>query len=242
MNNRPEIPSLFDARARLAGVRAVLLDMNGLLVDTEGQHAAATRQILAAIGVAYDERDRVGFCGVTDRDMFRMLKQRHGLLESEEELCRRKAAAVAERMGEGPRPMPGVPDVPRELRRRGYLLAVASSSDQASVRAALDYVGLGDGIDVVVSGAEVPRGKPAPDVFLEAATRLGVMPDRCLVVEDAPAGLAAARAAGMRCAIVPCVITRGADFSGATLLLRVLPELLSYMAGVSRLLRAGGSS
>jgi HAD superfamily hydrolase (TIGR01509 family) len=130
--------------------------------------------------------------------------------------------------------MPGVPDVPRELRRRGYLLAVASSSDYGSIRTTLDHVGFTEAMDVVVSGATMPRGKPAPDVFLDAAIRLGVTPDGCLVVEDAPAGLAAARAAGMPCVIVPCDVTRGADFSAATLRLRELRELLSYLPGPSR--------
>ncbi|MCX6543457.1 MAG: HAD-IA family hydrolase [Acidobacteria bacterium] len=234
MSRHDARPQPSHARARLAGVRAVVFDMNELLVDTEGIHAAATRQVLAAFGVAYDEHDRVEFCGVTDYDMFRVLKRRHRLQESEEELCRRNAAAVAGRVGEGPRQMPGVPDVPLELRRRGYLVAVASSSDHGSIRALLDRVGLRDSIDLVVSGAEVPRGKPAPDVFLEAAIRLGVEPSGCLVVEDAPAGLAAARAAGMPCVIVPCDVTRDTDFSGATLLLRELPELLSYLPGPSR--------
>jgi len=222
------------ACARLAGIRAVIFDMNGLLVDTEGLHAAATCEVLAGCGVACDRLDRVEFCGVTDRDMFRTLKRRHQLQESEDELCRRKAAAMAGRMGGGPTPLPGVPGVPLELRRRGYLLAVASSSDYESVRAVLEHVGLKDGVDVVVSGAEVRRGKPAPDVFLEAASRLDVEPASCLVVEDAPAGLAAAGAAGMPCVIVPCAITRSGDFSCATLRLNELPELLSYLAGPSR--------
>jgi beta-phosphoglucomutase-like phosphatase (HAD superfamily) len=77
-----------------------------------------------------------------------------------------------------------------------------------------------------VSGVEVARGKPAPDVFLEAAKRLGVAPAACVVVEDSERGVRAARAAGMRCFAVPCGETRHHDFSQATLVLPALPDLL----------------
>jgi len=78
-----------------------------------------------------------------------------------------------------------------------------------------------------VSGVEVACGKPAPDVFLEAAKRLGVAPEACVVVEDSERGVRAARAAGMRCVAVPCTETRHHDFTDATLVLPALPALLT---------------
>jgi HAD superfamily hydrolase (TIGR01509 family) len=100
-------------------------------------------------------------------------------------------------------PMAGVPEVPRHLHAAGYPLAVASSALPAVLEARLIALGVRPLFDAVVSGFDMPRGKPAPDVFLEAARRLGVAPAGCLVVEDSVPGLRAARAAGMRCAVVP---------------------------------------
>jgi HAD superfamily hydrolase (TIGR01509 family) len=96
-----------------------------------------------------------------------------------------------------------VPAVIERLAAGAYRLAVASSSLPAIVEGRLQAVRVRHLFEVVVSSFEVPRGKPAPDVFLEAARRLGVAPEACLVVEDSAHGLLAATAAGMRCAVVP---------------------------------------
>ena len=122
--------------------------------------------------------------------------------------------------------MPGVPDVPRALAARGLRLAVASSSSPVVIDATLTALGVRPLFQTTVSGVEVTRGKPAPDVFLEAAKRLGAAPDACVVVEDSERGVRAARAAGMRCVAIPCGETRHHDFGAATLVLSALPDLL----------------
>ena len=83
--------------------------------------------------------------------------------------------------------------------------------------------------EAVVSGTQVARGKPAHDVFLAAADRLAMAPDRCLVVEDSRNGLLAAKAAGMRCAVVPCAYTRHQDFREADHRFSALPDLLTLL-------------
>ena len=94
------------------------------------------------------------------------------------------------------------------------------------IDATLMALGVRPLFQTTVSGVEVARGKPAPDVFLEAAKRLGVAADACVVVEDSERGVRAARAAGMRCVAIPCGETRHHDFSDATLVLSTLPDLL----------------
>src|SRR5262249_59183392 len=96
----------------------------------------------------------------------------------------------------------------------------------AVIETTLTTLGVRALFEAVVSGVEVAHGKPAPDVFLEAARRLGVPPDACLVIEDSQRGVQAARAAGMRCVAIPCRETRRHDFSAATLVLPALPDLL----------------
>jgi beta-phosphoglucomutase-like phosphatase (HAD superfamily) len=102
----------------------------------------------------------------------------------------------------------------------------ASSSRPPLIAATLEAIGVETLFEVVVSAAAVGRGKPAPDVFLEAARRLGVPPARCLVIEDSHNGVAAARAAGMRCVAIPCETTRHQDFGQATARLARLADLL----------------
>ena len=90
-----------------------------------------------------------------------------------------------------------MPAVPLELRRRGYRLALASSSRPSLIAATLAAIGVEHVFEVVVSATEVGRGKPAPDIFLEAARRIGVEPSLCMAFEDANLGVQAATAAGM---------------------------------------------
>jgi HAD superfamily hydrolase (TIGR01509 family) len=125
--------------------------------------------------------------------------------------------------------MPGVPEVLHRVRAAGYRLALASSAEMAVIEANLGALAIGGLFEAVVSGAQVPRGKPAPDVFLAAAARLGVPAEACLVIEDSRNGLLAAKAAGMRCAVVPCAYTRHQDFREADHRLAALPDLLAVL-------------
>ena len=187
-------------------IDAVIFDMDGVLADSEPLHLAATRDVLAPYGVPDTAADAVEFFGTTDPEMFATLRARHPSLPDPAALTAARAQRVLALLADGPPPLPGVPQVPRMLRAR-YRLALASSSDAPIIAATLVGVGLADGFDAVVSGHEVPRSKPAPDVFLEAARRLGVGPAACAVIEDSPNGLAAARAAGMLAIAVPCAAT-----------------------------------
>jgi HAD superfamily hydrolase (TIGR01509 family) len=97
-------------------------------------------------------------------------------------------------------PLAGARDYVQECRRRGLAIAVASGADRTKVLANLREIGMPEAtFDTVVDGTQVARKKPAPDIFLEACSRLRLAPEDCLVVEDAVSGVAAARAAGMRC-------------------------------------------
>ena len=115
-------------------------------------------------------------------------------------------AAIVERMlaryGEAPPLIPGAVDAVRGCAKR-WPLAVASSSNPELIEVVLEAAGLHDVIPVVVSSQEVPRGKPSPDVYLEAARRLGADPGDCAAVEDSHNGIRAAKAAGMRVVAIP---------------------------------------
>jgi len=217
------------SRPRAVRFAAIIFDMDGVLVDSEPLGLEAMRRVLARHGVPYTERDNEAFLGVTTPESVRALRARHALAASEEELARQYVANLLELIRERPRPMPGVPEVLAHLCAAGYRLALASSAEPAVIKTNVTALDLARFFEAVVSGTEVPRGKPAPDVFLEAARRLGLPPHACLVVEDSRNGLLAAKAGGMACAIVPCASTRHQDFREADHRLRTLPDLLTIL-------------
>jgi HAD superfamily hydrolase (TIGR01509 family) len=213
---------------------AIIFDMDGVLTDSEPLHAQATRMLLAAYGVDYVQPAEENFFGLTDREVFRILKRRYGLEIAEDELAAAWCALVVRLLPERLVPMPGAPDVLRALGRERYRLALASGSAPEIIAGTLKALGVEACFEQVVSGAEVGRGKPAPDVFLETARRLAVPPAGCLVVEDSRNGLLAATAAGMACAVVPCRSTAGQDFAEATVNLASLTDLLAFLGVAGR--------
>lgn len=203
---------------------AVIFDMDGVLLDSEPLHEQVTKSVLAECGVT--TAGGGPYVGMTTRESFAQICREFGLPHDPAELDARYTARVIPLLRERAAPLPGVPDVLRALRARGLRLALASSSGLDVIEATLEGLGLRGLFETVVSAADLPRGKPAPDVFLEAARRLGVAPEACVVIEDSERGVQAARAAGMRCVAVPCSVTRHHDFTGATLTLGGLPELM----------------
>jgi HAD superfamily hydrolase (TIGR01509 family) len=151
--------------------------------------------------------------------------ERLGLLDTAETLHREYVAEVLPRLVKIT-PSPGAVDLVEELSRSGLRLAVASSSPRRVVDRVLAKLGLARAFAVVVSGDDVAAGKPAPDIFLLAAARLRPRPANCLVIEDSPNGLEAARRAGMgtvavRTAYIP------SDLLSADLIVDTIEELLS---------------
>ncbi|HET9016776.1 MAG TPA: HAD family phosphatase [Thermomicrobiaceae bacterium] len=186
-------------------LEAVLFDMDGVLADSEGVHAAALDDVLAAHGLppATAEDYARFLLGKTDRtglaDYLRARADRPLDLEA---LLKEKATAFARRFPAEVHLFPDGVDTLRVLAARGYRVAIASGGLEREIAMVVDLAGLAPVLSARVSGEEVPDGKPSPAPYLLAAARLGVAPPRCVVVEDAPAGVAAAKAAGMRCLAV----------------------------------------
>jgi len=210
-------------------LQAVIFDMDGVLVDSEPFGFEAMRRVMARHGLPYGEEENAEFLGRTTLDSCRILRARHRLPESEETLADWYVEAMLEQIARGPIPMAGVPEVLRGVRGAGYRLALASSAEVRLIDANLAALAIRPLFEAVVSGTQVARGKPAPDVFLAAAERLGVPAAACLVVEDSRNGLLAAKAAGMRCAVVPCAQTLHQEFGEADHRIAALPELLPLL-------------
>jgi sugar-phosphatase len=200
-------------------VTAVILDMDGLLIDTEPTWRAAAFSVLAALGVRLTDDDLLSTTGQPIEDLVPLWRRRAGPEDhrpgAEGPRAQQSDAEVADLvtdqvvahvLAEG-EPMPGVAGAVELCTRLGLGLAIASSSPPRLIDAVCDRLGLG-GIHVRCSAADEANGKPAPDVYLAAARRLGVSPASCMAIEDSPNGIASAKAAGMKCIAVPDPLLR----------------------------------
>ncbi|MFJ3933192.1 HAD family hydrolase [Streptomyces sp. NPDC090029] len=200
---------------------AVVFDLDGTLVDSEPAYFEAGRRLLAAHGVdGFGWQEHTAFIGIGTRETLLALRERYALDAPLEELLAEKNRLYLELARTSAAAFPEMRAFTSMLAERGVPMAVASGSSRAAIEAVLAGTGLDDRLPVRVSAEEVARGKPEPDVFLEAARRLGVSPAACVVVEDAPPGARAARAAGMRCIAVPYIEGTSGDpaFRAADLL------------------------
>jgi HAD superfamily hydrolase (TIGR01509 family) len=185
------------------GIDAVIFDLDGVIVDSEIWWDEARRDFAAQRGKPWTEADRAAVMGANSRQWSRTMRERLGLDEPDTRIERAIVDAVVERYRrEGAPLIEGAVEAVRRI-ARDWATAVASSAHREVIDAALEATGLGDVFRVVVSSDEVDRGKPAPDVYLEAARRLGVDPRRSLVAEDSLNGVKSAKAAGMTCILVP---------------------------------------
>jgi beta-phosphoglucomutase-like phosphatase (HAD superfamily) len=187
----------------VAGIDAVLFDLDGVLVDTEPWWHDVRVAWAASHGQSWSVDDSHLCMGLNSRDWSEAMRERLGVAEAPIAIERTIVAALVARYAS--RPVPLVADAPAAAARIASRVpvAIASSAHPAVIRAALDAAGLASVFSTIVSSDDVPRGKPAPDVYLEAARRLGVVPARCLVIEDSRNGVLAGRAAGARVVLVP---------------------------------------
>ena len=122
------------------------------------------------------------------------------------------------------RPLPGVLKIINELKSLGFMLAVGSSGPSENVELLLDTLQIKHNFDVVITAKEVQKGKPEPDVFLIAAKALNVAPENCIVIEDAPVGIQAAKAAGMNCIALTTTHVKE-ELNGAQIISKNLTEI-----------------
>jgi len=193
--------------------RAAIFDMDGLLIDSEPWWRQAEREVFGSVGVEItDDMARIT-APLTTREVtehwYRFRPWNGRSLEDVEALV---VARVGELIRAQPRALPGVCDALRACAAMGWRVALASNSPGVLCRLVLAELGIASAFDVVLSVDDVARGKPDPEIYLLAARRLGFAPRDCLVFEDSPGGVRAARAAGMNViAIAPAPQSFAAD-------------------------------
>lgn len=204
-------------------IRAILFDMDGTLAETESLWTETLVRALRKRGWEMDEEDRAFVVGHSFQDIYEHLRAKYGLAISSEALqgwMNEEKEAV---FGEALQPLPGAVEAVRRLGRK-WPVALVSGSPREDVEFVLGRLGLQDAFHLKLGVEDYPRGKPAPDGFLEAARRLGVPPEACVVFEDSTAGIRAAKAAGMCCIAVQAGNFSGQDQSEADLVISTLEE------------------
>jgi HAD superfamily hydrolase (TIGR01509 family) len=183
-------------------VQAVIFDMDGVIVDSEPYSMQALIDTLRQYGVEPTEDELQRSYGRRVRDDFVDYFSRHGVTADVNIAIAHKHARYYHLAAGHLQPLPGVVALLRRLRDHGYSLALASSGDRVKVAFGMQALALIGSFEAVVTGDDVSHSKPDPEIYLIAAQRLRVPPAACIAIEDAPAGVKAAKRAGMRCIAV----------------------------------------
>jgi HAD superfamily hydrolase (TIGR01509 family) len=181
---------------------AVLFDLDGVIVDSESAWAEAKHDLVDEAGGSWKPEATRAMLGMSSPEWSRYLRDELGVPLSVEEISAAVVATLERRYRESLPLIPGAVDAVRRI-AEGWQLGLASSSNREIIDLVLEHAGLTDAFAVTVSSEEVARGKPAPDVYLEAARRLGVDPARCVAIEDSSNGLRSAAAAGAAVVAIP---------------------------------------
>jgi len=202
-------------------VRAVLWDLDGTLADSREFHWRSWRETMREAGVEISEAQFAASFGQRNDAILTTWLGSAATPDRIREIGDTKEALYREYIErEGITPLPGAAEWVKRLHAAGWRQAIASSAPRLNVQVMNRVLGFAGAIEAFVGAEDVARGKPEPDVFLAAASRLGVSPVQCIVVEDAQAGLEAARRAGMR-----CIGVGGGRLTGADIRIVSLAEL-----------------
>jgi sugar-phosphatase len=220
----------------MPAIRAVIFDMDGLLIDTEPIWRRVEIAVFGELGLHLTEEQCMQTMGVRVPEVVALWYSRHPWSgPSIDEVTRRIEDGVIQYVVREGEPNPGVHEALAAVRAADLPIAIASSSSVEMIQAVVDRLGIGPLIQVICSGEHEERGKPFPDVYLTTARQLGVPPSACLALEDSPNGVLAAKAAGMYCIVIPDRFLaddprmEAADLR-LTSLLNLTPELLEEIA------------
>lgn len=213
--------------------RAFLFDLDGSLVDSERENADSIEVVLGEVGRKMTAEERDFVVGHGWREIYEKLRAAGGVPWSFEEL-KERAAIAKERICEehGLAQIPGAVEYVRRAAARTRC-AVVSGSSRREIAFCIQLMGLEAELPWFIGAEDVQRGKPSPEGYLMAAARMELSPSECLVFEDSAAGIAAARAAGMRCVALSAANILNVDQSGADLVVRDYHDLAGDDGGAA---------
>jgi beta-phosphoglucomutase family hydrolase len=205
-------------------LKAALFDMDGLMIDTERLHHESFKAVLEQYGITPvpNKQGVIHISGISAEDNWGRFKRQYGLEEDVDILSQKKNDLHYQFLKDKVTAMPGLLGLLKMLRANKFEIAIASSSIRPHIDLVIKTLGISDYIGAIASGDEVTHCKPAPDIFLKAASKLGTLADECVVFEDAMNGMRAAKAANMKVVVVPNSFTSHEDFGLAD---KIAPSL-----------------
>src|SRR3972149_9638798 len=216
-------------------IKAVIFDMDGVMIDSEPLWEKAERILLARRGIDYNHTYRDKIVGLNQKDSGRLLKETFNLPETIEELLAERIDLIVRIYEEELELIPSLKTILKELKKSGFLLALASSSPLRVINLVLNRFSLNQFFSVVVSGESVEFGKPHPDIYLYTSKKLGVAPRECVVFEDSINGVKSAKSAGMTCIAIPDKRLNQKEFQIADLVIdrldKISVQLIKNLAG-----------
>ncbi len=180
-------------------LKAVIFDMDGVIIDSESLHIEVVLDILKGLDIVLSYNDITGYIGISNSYMWGELIGRYGIRKTVSELIDIQHVMNIEVLDSHEDiAMPGIIELLEEIKNSGLKTAIASSSTIDYIDAVVDKLGIARYFDAIISGEQVARGKPNPDIFIRAAELLDVRPAECIVIEDSDNGIRAAVDAGIR--------------------------------------------
>jgi beta-phosphoglucomutase family hydrolase len=202
-------------------LEAVLWDMDGVIADTADYHYGAWRDVFKERGVAFSKADFMRHFGQRHDTIIKFALGDELSPEEISTIAKKKQALYRERISKNIVPLPGAIELIKLLNKNKIKTAIATSAVPKNIDVILEGLGIQDSFQAIASGTEVAEGKPSPQIFQLAATKLNVRPADCVVIEDAVAGVKAAKKAGMKCVAVtnshPVTSLKSADLIVDTL-------------------------
>jgi HAD superfamily hydrolase (TIGR01509 family) len=206
-------------------IKAVIFDVDGLLLDSEPIWSLADRELLRRRGIDYHDELKTRVVGKGQVESAQNIKDYYKLEDPIDELVMERRKLLNELLKANLQLMPGAQELIDTLFENGFRLAIASSQSKEIIDLVLKSFALEEKFSTIVYGDEVKRGKPEPDIFLLAAQRLGVSPQEAVVLEDSNNGAIAAKKAGMKVIVTPNQYNKGQAFPLADLVVEKLADI-----------------
>ena len=212
-------------------MKAVIFDMDGVIIDSEPIHFETDMEMMKYLECNISKEELEKYVGTTNEYMFSDIKKNYNIEKSVEDIINYRAEIIKNKIIQSDlEPIEGIRELLSELKKKNIPAAIASSSPKDFINVVVSKFKLQEYFKYIVSGEEVANGKPAPDVYLETAKKLGIFPTDCTVIEDSKNGVLAAKAAGMKCIGFQNLNSGNQDLSKANIIVKSIAEIkLSYL-------------
>lgn len=207
-------------------MKAVIFDMDGVIIDSEPIHFEVDKQTFKDLGYNVSVEELGKYVGTTNEYMLTEIKKKYNINKSIEEIISYKVEMTKRKVMESNlEPIEGIKELLSELKNKDIPTAIASSSPRDFIDVVVSKFKLKNYFKFIVSGEEVKRGKPAPDIYFETAKKLGINPRDCIVIEDSENGVLAAKTAGMKCIGFQNVNSGNQDLSKADIIVNSIKDV-----------------